>query len=70
MKLMIVDDEPDVLRVLKTYLESLGYEVLPSPTAANPPSEWTARIRLGFRGCMHAPPGRTGVGTSNPQFEV
>lgn len=28
MKLMIVDDEPDVLKVLKTYLESLGYEVL------------------------------------------
>jgi CheY-like chemotaxis protein len=28
MKLMIVDDEPDVLKVLKALLESLGYEVL------------------------------------------
>jgi len=28
MKLMIVDDEPEVLRVLKSLLESLGYEVL------------------------------------------
>ncbi len=28
MKLMIVDDEPEVLKVLKNLLESLGYEVL------------------------------------------
>ncbi|MBZ5516594.1 MAG: response regulator [Acidobacteriia bacterium] len=28
MKLMIVDDEPEVLKVLKSLLESLGYEVL------------------------------------------
>ena len=28
LKLMLVDDDPDVLKVLKTLLESLGYEVL------------------------------------------
>jgi len=28
LRLMIVDDEPDVLKVLKSLLESLGYEVL------------------------------------------
>jgi CheY-like chemotaxis protein len=28
MKIMVVDDEPEVLKVLKSLLESLGYEVL------------------------------------------
>lgn len=28
MKLLVVDDEPDVLRLIKTILQSLGYEVL------------------------------------------
>ena len=43
LKILVVDDEPEALGLIKSMVEPLGYEVLALPTAGKPSTTWIPR---------------------------